>query len=276
MKPIFNYSDYRLFLREYLSEAKSRGNYLTYEELGRRVGFTSKGFVTQIIQGKSNLPKAKIRLFGQALGLKKKEVDYFELLVRFDQSKTHREKNEAFKKLADGFKTRIHHIGPDKYDFYSAWYFSAIRALLAYYPFDGDYRKLAQQLHPAITPGQAKKAIELLERLSLVSKDENGYYCLTDRLLSTGDAVESVALVNYQQTTMDLAKEALERFPGNERDSSTLTLGLSEEGYRAAVKKITELRKELLAVARFDRHIDRVIQVNLHAFPLTKIAREKQ
>ena len=72
MKPIFNYSDYRLFLREYLSEAKSRGNYLTYEELGRRVGFTSKGFVTQIIQGKSNLPKAKIRLFGQALGLKKK------------------------------------------------------------------------------------------------------------------------------------------------------------------------------------------------------------
>jgi uncharacterized protein (TIGR02147 family) len=71
-----------------------------------------------------------------------------------------------------------------------------------------------------------------------------------------------------------LAKEALERFPKQLRDSSTLTLGLSKEGYLAAVEKIAALRKDLLDIARFDRQIDRVIQVNLHAFPLTKIVKE--
>jgi uncharacterized protein (TIGR02147 family) len=276
MKPIFEYSDYRFFLHDYLLDAKSRGVRLTYEELGRKIGFTSKGFVTQIIQGKCNIPKNKIKTFGKALGLKKKEQGYFKLLVRFNQAKTHRAKNENFKKLTSLFKTRIRHIGPDKYNFYSCWYYSAIRSLLGYYPFSGDYKKLARQLTPAITPGQAKKAIELLERLSLVVKKEDGYYHLTDRILSTGDSVDSVALVNFQQSTIDLAREALERFPKKRRDSSTLTLGLSEEGYRAVVERIAVLRKELLAIARFDRRIDRVIQVNLHAFPLTRTAKEKQ
>jgi uncharacterized protein (TIGR02147 family) len=276
MKPIFEYSDYRLFLHDFLLAAKSRGTPITYEELGRKVGFTSKGFVTQIIQGKSKIPEAKIHTFSSALGLKKKEVEFFELLVRFDQAKTHRAKNENFQKLTSRFKNRIQHIGPDKYDFYSAWYYSAIRSLLAYYPFNGDYKELGQQLTPAVTPGQAKKAIELLERMSLIVKKDDGYYHLTDRILTTGDPVDSTALVNFQQATMDLAKEALERFPKKQRDSSTLTLGLSKEGYLAAVEKIAALRKELLDIARFDRQIDRVIQVNLHAFPLTKIVKELQ
>jgi uncharacterized protein (TIGR02147 family) len=276
MKPIFEYSDYRLFLRDYLLAVKSRGEKLTYEELGRKVGFTSKGFVTQIIQGKCKIPKDKIRKFGMALELKKKERSYFELLVRFDQAKTHRAKNDNFKKLSSRFKTRIRHIGPDKYDFYSTWYYSAIRSLLGYFPFTGDYKKLAEQLTPAITPGQARKAVELLDRLSLIVKKEDGCYHLTGRILSTGDSVDSVALINFQKATMDLAKEALEKFPKERRDSSTLTLGLSKEGYRAAVGKIAALRKELLEIARFDRQIDRVIQVNLHAFPLTKIAKEQQ
>ncbi len=276
MKPIFTYSDYRLFLHDYLLSAKAGGTPLTYEELGRKVGFSSKGFVTQIIQGKTKIPNDKIRKFGQALELGKKELDYFELLVRFDQAKTHREKNEHFRKLVSGFKTRIRHIGPDQYDFYSTWYYSAIRSLLAYYPFDGNYAKLAQLLIPAITPGQAKKAIELLERLSLITKKEDGWYHLTQRILSTGDSVGSMSLINFQQTTMELAKDALERFPVEQRHSSTLTLGLSEEGYRMAVERIAALRKELLDIARFDRSIDRVIQVNLHAFPLTRISRKKQ
>ena len=275
MKPIFEYSDYRVFLTDYLGGARSRGVPLTYEELGRRVGFSSKGFVTQILQGKCKIPGDKIRPFARALNLKKKEQDFFELLVLFDQAKTHRAKNEYFRKLVSGFKTRMQSIGPDKYDFYSAWYYSAIRSLLSYYPFNGDYRKLAQQLSPAITPGQAKKAIELLERLSLIVKKDDGFFHLTDRIISTGDSVDSVALINFQQATMDLAKEALEQVPREQRDSSTLTLGLSREGYRAAVAKIAALRKDLLDIARFDRNIDRVLQINLHAFPLTKNYKER-
>ncbi|MCX7725334.1 MAG: TIGR02147 family protein [Chitinispirillaceae bacterium] len=246
MKPIFEYSDYRLFLRDYMNFSRDKGPSLTYKVIGEKVGFKSKGFFTQIIQGKSNIPENKIRNLGLALGLNKKELEYFELLVRFNQAKTHDKKNEYFKQLVSKFKTRIQHMGPDKYEFYNAWYYSAIRSLLGYYPFNGDYKKLAKQLNPPITPGQAKKAIELLTRLKLIEKKEDGYYRLTDRIIFTGDTIGAVGIINFQQATMDLAKESLERFPKEMRHSSTLTLGLSEEGYRAVVKKLQNYVRRFL------------------------------
>jgi uncharacterized protein (TIGR02147 family) len=275
MKSIFEYADYHLFIKDLLESYASNRSSLTYEELGKRVGFTSKGFVTQIIQGKSKIPLRKIEKFGRALALKKKEQEYFGLLVTFEHAKHREQKNRIFSELSTRFKTRIAHMGPDKFDFYSAWYYSAIRSLLSYYAFQGDYKELARQLDPAITSGQAKKAILLLERLAMIRKDKNGHYRLTDRMISSGDDADSLALVNYQRSTMDLAKEALDHFKKHERSSSTLTLGLSKEGYAAAVEKIAGLRAELMAIARYDTKIDRVIQVNLHAFPLTKSPKER-
>jgi uncharacterized protein (TIGR02147 family) len=275
MKSIFEYADYHLFLKNLFESRASNGFSLTYEELGRKVGFTSKGFVTQIIQGKSKIPLSKIRKFGKALGLNKKELEYFELLVQFEHAKGRERKNRIFNSLSTRFKTRITHMGADKFDFYSAWYYSAIRSLLSYYHFKDDYKGLARQLNPAITPGQAKKAIGLMERLSMIRKDENGYYQVTDRMITSGDAADTLAIVNYQRVTMDLAKEALDRFKKQERSASTLTLGLSEKGYALLVDKIAALRAELMAIAQYDTQIDRVIQVNVHAFPLTKSPKER-
>jgi len=275
MKPIFDYSDYHLYLKDLFENSASKGVSITYEELGKQIGFTSKGFVTQIIQGKSKIPMSKIEKFGKVLGLKKKELEYFALLVQLEHAKGREQKNRIFKELSEKFKTRISRIGADKFDFYNEWYYSAVRSLLAYHPFNGDYNDLARQLSPAITPGQAKKAVELMERLMLVNKDENGFYHLADRMITTGDTADGIAIVNYQRATMDLAKESLDRFKRHRRSAATLTLGLSKKGYDAVVEKIERLRAELMAVAQYDTDIDRVIQVNVHAFPLTKSRKEQ-
>jgi uncharacterized protein (TIGR02147 family) len=276
MKSIFNYADYHFFLKDVFESRTPNGFSFTYEDFGERVGFTSKGFVTQIIQGKSKIPLRKIKKFGTALALNKKEIEYFELLVLFEHARSREQKNRIFNELSAKFKTRISHVGADKFDFYSTWYYSAVRSLLSYYPFTGDYKDLARQLNPAITPGQAKKAVALLERLSMVKKDGDGTYRLTERMISTGDAVDSLGLINYQRSTMDLAKDALDRYTKQERSASTLTLGLSKKGYAAIVEKLAGLRADLMAIAQYDTKIDRVIQVNVHAFPLTRSPKEQR
>jgi uncharacterized protein (TIGR02147 family) len=270
MKSIYAYSDFKVLIRDFLEARRLNGHELTYEELGKRVGFSSKGFMTQIIKGRSKIPIKKIRAFGEALGFKKKEQDYFEILVRYNQAKTNKQKNVLFRKLTERFKTKIKHMGPDTYAFYTTWYYSAIRSILSYYPFSGDYKKLASELVPAITPAQAKKAIGLLEKLSLIGKCDDGFYRVTDRLITTGDTVDAFAVVNYQKSTMDLAKDSLDRFGKPDRSSSTLTLGLSEAGYQAIKEKLDVARREIMEIANYDRQIDRVIQINMHAFPLTK------
>jgi uncharacterized protein (TIGR02147 family) len=267
---IFAYSDYRLFLRDWLQAQKSEGHPITYEALGEAAGFTSKGFLTQILQGKTNLPERMIGEFAKALGLKKKERDYFELLVRFNQAKRAKARADLYARIQDGFKADVKALALDQFEYYRKWYYSAIRSLLGYHPFRGDFAELARQLEPAITPAQAKRAIALLEGLGLIARKEDGLYHLTDRLITTGESFVSHAVIEFQRETMDLAKEALETFPKAERSASTLTLGLSEAGYKAMTEKLAALRKELVEIARFDQGIDRVIQVNLHAFPLTR------
>lgn len=270
MISIFAYSDYRLFLRDWLQARKSAGHPITYEALGEAAGFTSKGFLTQILQGKSNLPVRMIAEFAKALGLKKKEREYFDLLVRFNQAKRARLRADLHARIRENFNLEAKALALDQFEYYGKWYYSALRSLLGYYPFRGDYAALARQLEPPITPVQAKRAIALLERLGLIARGEDGFHHLTDRLITTGESFVSHAVIEFQRETMDLAKAALETFPKAERSASTLTLGLSEIGYKALEEKLRTLRKDLVEIARLDRGIDRVIQVNLHAFPLTR------
>jgi uncharacterized protein (TIGR02147 family) len=270
---IFDYSDYRLFLRDWLQAQKADGHPITYEALGEAAGFTSKGFLTQILQGKTNLPERMIGDIAKALDLRKKERDYFDLLVRFNQAKRASQRAELHKRIQEDFKAEAKALALEQFEYYQKWYYSAVRSLLGYYAFSGDYADLAKQLEPAITPAQAKRAVSLLEQLGLIQKKADGLYHPSDRLITSGEASVSHALIQFQRETMDLAKEALENVPKPKRSASTLTLGLSEAGYKALEEKLRILRKEMVEIAKFDKGIDRVIQVNLHAFPLTRTPR---
>ena len=275
MVTIFDYSDFRLFLKDWLQEQKTQGHPMTYEVFGEAVGFRSKGFLTQILQGKTKVPLPMIPRIAEVLDLKKKEKEYFSLLVQFNQAKSAAQRAELHREILDGFRVEAKALALDQFEYYQKWYYSALRSILGYYPFRGDYADLAKQLDPPITPAQAKRGISLLEELGLIVKHEDGFYRLTDRLITSGESFSSHAVIQFQRETMDLAKAALEGFPKSKRNGSTLTLGLSDEGYKAMEEKLRILRQELAEIARFDKGIDRVIQINLHAFPLTRLPKSK-
>ena len=55
MASIFDYTDYRKFLRDRFVETKAKEPTFTYRNLALRAGFKSAGFFTQVLQGKTNL-----------------------------------------------------------------------------------------------------------------------------------------------------------------------------------------------------------------------------
>jgi len=70
---------------------------------------------------------------------------------------------------------------------------------------------------------------------------------------------------------MDLAKEAVDRFPRDTRSISTLTLSLSAEVYAAIDAKLALFRREVLDMVKNDTNgVDRVYQFNFQVFPLTQ------
>ena len=270
MLSIFNYTDYRKFLLDLFAEKKAHNPSFTYRHLAAEAGYKSAGFFTQVLQGKTNLSDEMTRKLCRAFSLAKREARYFGWMVRFNQADAHDQKKEYYRRMASFKKARVKTIDPVLYDFYDKWYYSAIRAAIQYVRFTGsEYAELAKIVVPSITAGEAKRAIEVLLSLGLIVRGETGRFALTEKHISTGLDTDSVVINNFVLNTFEIAKEALYRFPKDLRSFSSLTLGVSPQGYARIKERCDVFRRELVEIVRADRNIDRVYQVNMQLFPLT-------
>jgi uncharacterized protein (TIGR02147 family) len=174
-------------------------------------------------------------------------------------------------------KSKVHELTEEQYLYFEKWYNVAVRELLNYYPFRGDYIQLAKMLNPPITPAEAKKSVELLLKLNLIEEKEDHTYQVTNKTVTSYPHVPLLAIHNFQLATMDLGKEAIDRFPGDKRSISTLTLSLSCEVYKVIEEKLANFRRDVLDLVKNDTNrIDRVYQFNFQIFPLSEERDPKQ
>jgi len=268
---VFEYLEYRKLLKDLYELHKSKKSSFSYRYIGQRVGFSSAGFFTNILQGKRNISQNIIFKFAELFKFNKRETEYFELLVLYDQADNHAQKKYYFEKMLAMRKTKVHELSADQYMYFDKWYNVAIREVINYFPFRGDYQKLARMLNPPISPVEAKKAVELLVRLGLIAENEDHTYRVTDKTITSVPHVPVVAVHNFQIATMDLAKEAIDRIDREKRSISTLTLSLSKESYKEIEEKLAKFRRDVLDLVKNDRNrIDRVYQFNFQIFPLSQ------
>jgi uncharacterized protein (TIGR02147 family) len=104
----------------------------------------------------------------------------------------------------------------------------------------------------------------------LIRKNEKGIYERVDALASTGDEVRSMAIVQFQKDTLELAKRSYDAFPMEARDNSTLTISISRRNFPKVKEKIRSMRREILELAKSDDSTDTVFHLNFIAFPLTR------
>jgi uncharacterized protein (TIGR02147 family) len=270
MNSLFEYMNFRDYLRDYYAERKKQHAFYSFRLFAQKAGFASPNFLKLVIDGKRNMSKESAFRFSKALGHTKKEADYFENLIFFNQSKTLEEKNSY---LANIMKARKN-VDPKKieqseYAYYSAWYVPVIRELVAAMDFYEDYKKLGRAVIPAISAIEAEKAVKLLLELGYIRKNGGGHYEQSTIFLTTGSQVRSLAVANFHKSMMELASDSLDRFPAKQRDISCLTLGVSENSLSSIVTRIAEFRRELLDLAGSDPHINKIVQVNFQLFPLS-------
>lgn len=268
---IYDYTDYRKFLLDFYTERKAKYDYFSVRYIAENVGFQSASFFSQLVKGRSNMSVELIRKFSTFLGFSKIQSEYFETLVLYNQSKTHDKKKLYFEKLSSFRNSKLKQIDSRYFEFYDKWYYSAIRELLYIYPFKDNIKELSKLLIPSISPQETRKAIENLIKWGLIIKDDQGHYVRSDNFsITTGPDAQSFYLNNYQHAVLQLAKSAIDNFPKDTRQFSTLTMSLSPEGYSKFTDALQEFRCRLLKIAEQDSSEDRVYQLNMQLFPLTK------
>ena len=276
MPHIFDYTDYRLYLEDFQKEEHEKNPHFSHRYFAQRAGFSSSGLLSNIMKGRRNLTDALLVKFLRVLKLTKKEELYFEALVRFNQAASQEEKNRYYLQMLQLSPLKAKQINKDRHEFYSRWWYSAVRELLYYFRFKDDYQTLARQLDPPISIDQAKEAIGMLDKLGMIKKDANGYYSQTDTIITTGERREhSLNVKNFQIATIDLAKDSLQRHSKDIRNISTLTLTLSPESVQKAFSEIETVQNKILALAEKDRNVNSVYQINFQMFPLTRPARKR-
>jgi uncharacterized protein (TIGR02147 family) len=147
--------------------------------------------------------------------------------------------------------------------------------LLNCYRFTGDFKALGEKLNPPISAAEARHAVELLSKLSLIRKLDDGAYELTEQFVSTGDSWNSIAIENFQRESIKLAGESIARVPKKNRETSTITVSVSLKGFRTIKDRLREMRKELLEMVRLDEDPQGVFQINFQIFPLSQLDKKE-
>ncbi len=274
MPVVFDYLNYRLFLKDLFKEEKKKPtSQITHKFILAELGITSTGFMSNVVAGRKNLTHIQATKIAKILKFKKPEMQYFEILVYFTQAKTIEEKNEYFNRLVTLQKVKMKVIDKKKMSLFSKWYFVFVRELLESYNYKGESAeentKFGQKLIPSIKGGEVKEAIEYLIQMVLIEKDVNGFYRPMNNAISTGDEVKSLHTAKFQLETMDMAKNALNKVDAKERDISCLSMSLSEDNFQLIKMEIQYFRKRLAKLAVEETNKQRVYQLNFQFFPVT-------
>jgi uncharacterized protein (TIGR02147 family) len=271
-KPIFNYIDYRQFLRDYYEYQKEHFPYFSYRYFAQRAGIKNPVLLKMVSEGKRNLTIPMIEKFCTALKLNERQALFFKHLVLFNQAKSANEKQEHYfvlKSLAN--QVNQHVVGSDYFDYYHEWYTSVVRELVCHHDFKDDWEALAAAVQPPITPLKAKNAVALLLRVGLIRKaDTDGRYELAHRAITTGPEISSLAVRSFNERMIELAGQSLEKFPLDQRYAGGVTMGITRECYDVLVSEIEAFKDRIVSIVNSFEQSERVYQMNLQLFPLSK------
>lgn len=267
---IFEYTDYRVFLRDFYTWSKANKRGFSHRSFLKKAGMAGPTYLKRVMEGQNDLTKTSVPKFVQALEFSLPEAEFFEALVLFNQAATLKDKDRQFARLME-LKRPLSEatLERNQYEYYQNWYNVAIREMLAFLPYRDNAAEFSRQLTPPVPPKRVKKAVELLSDLKLLTDDGKGGLRAATALLKTDPSMESLLLPRFHHSMAKLAVEALDRFRKHERYFSGTTVSISPEVYAVVVEKIRALRREILEHVRADPSPERVYHLNMQFFPLT-------
>jgi uncharacterized protein (TIGR02147 family) len=270
MKSIFDYLEYRDYLKDFYDEKKAERSFFSYRLFGAKVDIDAS-YLAKVLIKQRHISNASIKNVADFCGLCGSEADYFETLVHFVKSKSHKESKLHFERLLSLKSVSASRLLEHQYAFYQKWYHSAIRSAIEFFDFRGNYKELAQQLSPTISVKEAKESVQLLEKLQLIKKDKSGRYRMTDAAITTGPQWHSLAIQAFQEDTIRLSQESLARHPKQQRDVSTVTMNINDKDFEEIRERIKEFRHSIIKFVSEQSVPDRVVQLNIQLFPLSRI-----
>lgn len=270
MVRVYDYTDYRAFVRDWLADRNGRPSLRT---LAARAGF-SAAKLSGLLHAKSDLTDDQATKLGRALELDPDAERFFLDLVDLEQTAPRGRRLEALARVTarrrfnDGLA-----IGDAAWAVFERWFYAPVLELTRLDGFREDPAWIADVLDPRITSEEAQEALDVLVRVGLLVRVDG-------RLVPSADTIRTdhhvarlvgLTLTEHHRWMLARAAAAILAVPGAERQYGTTTVALSDAAFRQVRAAAARFQEEILAIQTSDTDAKtRVVQVGSQVFPLTR------
>lgn len=264
---IYQFTHFRKYLEEYQAVRVKAEPGFTRTEICNLLGMEkSRSYFADVLRGKKVSPRM-VAKFIELCNLEKKEAKYFEVMVKVDQAKTDAIRKAAMEELLQMHPNPQNILNTDAYEYYNHWYNSALFAILDAMDVDDDLTPVQKRIFPKVTLGKLKESLDLLQRLGLARKNEEGFWKPTQESISSGPYNNAELIKQYQMQCFELSKQALMTPPKAPTIMSTLTFSISSNAYKELEEAVQEFKAKARSIIAGDKNkADGVYQLNLHMF----------
>lgn len=264
---IFDFTRFRKFLAEYQERRQAAEPSFSRTEFCNLLGLpNTRSYFNDVVQGKRVTDNMRER-FINVIGLKGNEAKYFEAMIDFDQGKTAQVREAAFDAMMRLNKTPQAIVDPDSYEFFGNWYNSTVYAILEVMDITDDVSELAAKIFPPVSEKKLQASLELMKKMSLIRRDERGFWKPTKDSLATVQQSKSQMVLQFQKQCLELSKQALESAGKESRDMTTFTFSVSKKAQKQVEVAAEKFKAQIRHIVTADSEKPEIVEhINLHVF----------
>ncbi|MBT4760708.1 MAG: TIGR02147 family protein [Bdellovibrionaceae bacterium] len=267
MNDLYQYENYRIFLKDWFDYRKSSQKSFSYSVWARSLKLKSSSTLIMILKGQRDPSPNLTERFANYFEFNLDEYEFFEDLVELE--KTPSNKKQALLDRVQAKRTKKNlKIIDDQFDVISDWHHYALREATLLKNIDFKPVLLANRLIGNLSEQTISEAIKRLIHLGLIQKIEGKYHA-TDTSVTTKSDNYSKALQAYHNQILKLAQKSLQETDIGEREITGLTLSFSKNKMELAKSKIRNFMVEFMCEMEAQEG-DEVYQLELAFIPLSK------
>lgn len=267
---IYNYLDYRMFLRDWYDAKKAANPRFSHRAFVRRTGQRSPSLLADLIAGRRSMPPKLVKPIAKAMGLDAAQTRFLGRLVDLDRAQTPEQRNEAWDQIAGSRRFRAaRQVEGNSFTYVSTWYYPAIRELARRRDFRPDPTWIASTLRPVISVAQARQALAVLFDLGMLERVDDAVR-QAEGAVVTPREVAGLAVHNYHRGMLELAGSAIDSFKHTERHYTGVTVCVPESLVPRLKREIAAFAEQVLEMCDgAEAAPQRVHQIQIQLFPLS-------
>ena len=268
MVDVLEYLDYREYLKDWFIDSKKVNSFTSYRYLGQKTG-VDPAWLVRVFQKEGHLNEEAIHTFIHLCYLDTRRAEYLRVLYHFSKTKAKESLSSLYCRLMELREMDSRKLDIPEFSYFANWACTALRALIGISQDTADVSELGRLLNPPISQDEARNALEVLKQLNLVEPDGRGGWNITQKIVTTGSEVKSVAVRDFHRRTLELAQASLDRHKSEERDISSVVFTVDEAELVEIKHRIEEFRRGILQFARHSESANRVYALTVSMFPLS-------